>query len=59
LTLDPENGNARGRVIEGQPEARMRMLISSSCITAVISHQLVAEKNIPFYALWVSKFIPS
>jgi len=23
----------------------------------LLSHQLVTEKNIPFYALWVSKFI--
>lgn len=27
VALDPENGNVRGRVIEGQPEARMRMFI--------------------------------
>jgi hypothetical protein len=23
----------------------------------LLSHKLVSEKNIPFYALWVSKFI--
>lgn len=23
----------------------------------LLSHQLVTEKNIPFYALWVSKFV--